>query len=152
MTLPGELRERLHRAFPKHRFAVLDITIIGNQCPGYLENFIVITDADSGEVVGDVSALSHGPFFLFRRFLSAYQWRDEEDVVERTETLASLFVISQRGECGKPLGKTVLENGCVCVEMLLRPEKPMYLSIKYSSEFELLDADLMPTCECKQQE
>jgi hypothetical protein len=115
ISLPPQLENDLLRSFPKHRFSLAEMRFVGH-IPGSNYPLIVITDAESGDVVGFVRHLNWGfASKSFTHLFSNYHADTKEDLERMVLVLGTLIASTdQRGNVGR--GKS--KKNTVSVELL----------------------------------
>jgi hypothetical protein len=102
ISLPSQLENDLQRSFPKHRSSLVEMRFVGH-IPGSNYPLIVITDAESGDVVGFVRHLNWGfASKSFTHLFNNYHADTKEDLERRALVLGTLIASTdQRGNVGK---------------------------------------------------
>jgi hypothetical protein len=101
IPLSPQLENDLLRSFPKHRFSLAEMRFVGH-IPGSNYPLIVITDAESGDVMGFVRHLNWGfASKSFTHLFSNYHADTKEDLERRVLVLGTLIASTdQRGNVG----------------------------------------------------
>ena len=102
ISLRSQLENDLQRSFPKHRFSLAEMRFVGH-IQGSNYPLIVITDAESGDVVGFVRHLNWGfASKSFTHLFSSYH-ADTKEALERRVLLLGTLIAStdQRGNVGR---------------------------------------------------
>ena len=102
ISLPAHLENDLLSSFPKHRFSLAEMRFVGH-LPGSNYPLIVITDAESGDVVGFVRHLNWGfASKSFTHLFNGYQANTKEALEQRVLLLGTLIASTdQRGNVGR---------------------------------------------------
>ena len=102
IALPQQLENDLLSNFPKHRFLLAEMSFVGH-FPFSKYPLIVITDAQSGEVVGFIRQLNWGVASKsFKELFGSYQSVSKENLEKRLLVLAQLIASTdQRGNIGE---------------------------------------------------
>jgi hypothetical protein len=102
ISLPPQLENDLLRNFPQHRFSLAEMRFVGH-IPGRNYPLIVITDTESGDVVGFVRHLNWGVASKsFTHLFHNYRTDSREDSDRRLLVLGALIASTdQRGSVGR---------------------------------------------------
>lgn len=102
ITLPQKLRNDLLSSFPKHKFSLAEMRFVGH-LPFSNHPLIVITDAQSGEVVGFIRQLNWGVTSKsFKELFVNYRAVSKEDFEKKLLVLGQLIALTdQHGDIGR---------------------------------------------------
>jgi hypothetical protein len=101
IALPQKLENDLLSSFPKHKFSLAEMRFVGH-FPFSKYPLIVITDAQSGEVIGFIRQLNWGVTSKsFNELFGNYQAVTKEELEKRLLVLGQLIALTdQRGNIG----------------------------------------------------
>jgi len=101
LPIPQQLQNELLTSFPKHRFSSAEMNFVGH-IPGTKYPLILITDAESGEVVGFIRQLNWGAASeSFSHLFDGYNAGNKEDLEKQLFVLATLIASTDpRGSVG----------------------------------------------------
>lgn len=115
VALPEQLQNDLLSSFPKHRFSMAEMLSCGH-LPCSPHKLIVITDAQSGEVVGFVRQLTWGHASKsFKYIFNAYQAKDRKEIEGKLGALVKLIALTHRAG---NVGKSRIQKDTISVELL----------------------------------
>lgn len=90
-VMPKKLSEALLYAFPKHRFTHVELDAGLRSIVSIPADFILVSNADSGEIVGFISSTYRVASESFKNLLTVYQAKDKEDALNRVLILSELI-------------------------------------------------------------
>jgi hypothetical protein len=127
IALPEQLKERLERHFPKHRFLIAEMNSCGH-LPCRPDSFLFITDAQSGEVVTAMrSFYSSFTTKSFPSLFNVYQATDKTDLEEKLHTIGEAIVFTSN-------------NNSVAIGNFQMKKRTAKLELKWGEIFRVLHA------------
>jgi hypothetical protein len=134
IAVPEKLQNDLLNGFPKHRFTLAEMRFCGH-IPCHQYSLIVITDVQTGDVVGFIRQLDWGiASKSFNHLFDIYQANGQEDLENRLVALGKLIASTDaRGSIGRIEG----QKNVVSVELLWGGEVWRKLEVKFDSKFRI---------------
>lgn len=115
VALPVQLQSNLLSGFPMHRFSIAEMLWCGHP-PCSSRQLVVITDAQSGAVVGFMRDLTWGyASKSFKHIFNNYQAKDRKEIEDKLGALVKL--IASTHEAGN-IGRSRIQKNAVSVELL----------------------------------
>lgn len=100
-VMPKKLNEALLFAFPKHRFTHIKLEASLRSIVSIPADFILVSDANSGEIVGFISSTYRVASESFKNLLTAYQAKDKEDALNKVLILSELIAYPDDDRVGR---------------------------------------------------
>jgi hypothetical protein len=131
LALPKKLSEALQFAFPKHRFTHIRLEASTHSVVAIPADFVLVSDANSGEITGFVSSTYSVASDSFKNLLASYRAASEEEALNKVLILSELIAYPE-DSC---VGRVFLKGGVINAELISTFEPYLILKVKVDRGF-----------------